>query len=77
MRFFSNLHIFFRSSLEKRMRLEEKIKMLNGGVTSSASALSAGAAVLPSTPPSTHPALDRASFRARLSSFAPTFWFVL
>jgi len=57
-----------RSPLEKRMRLEEKIRLLNGGGVPMLSP------ALPSTPPSSHPALDRDSFRARLSSFAPTLW---
>ena len=53
------------------MRLEEKIRLLNGGGVPMLSP------ALPSTPPSSHPALDRDSFRARLSSFAPTLWYGL
>ena len=66
-----------RSPLEKRLRLEEKIRLLNGGASHAGGAVpptSMLSTALPSTPPSSHPALDRASFRARLSSFAPTLW---
>ena len=77
-----------RSPLEKRMRLEERIRLLSGAASNAAGDGGNGAAVpppsaaaapmlstaLPSTPPSSHPALDRAAFLARLSSFAPTLW---
>ena len=79
-----------RSPLEKRMRLEERIRLLSGAASNATGDGGNGAAVpppsasaaaapmlstaLPSTPLSSHPALDRAAFLARLSSFAPTLW---